>query len=105
VVPTLVEGGEFIATYPSRSVLSFDTTYLPRDAGEEGFGSSVRAAVESFVNRYLASDLWVCEHPPRWEWFMDYPPYEADDVRDLLYTLEVAVSLLGIPVAQRGLVA
>jgi acetylornithine deacetylase len=66
VVPILVEGGEFFAMYPSGSVLSFDTTYMLRYAGEEGFGSSVRSKVESFVNRYPASDLWLCERPPRW---------------------------------------
>lgn len=102
MIPTLVEGGEFIATYPARCHLSIDATYLPADADATGFGSMVRAEIERFIQDFCSSDNWLRKHPPRFEWLMDYPPYEARGLEDLLGTVDAACSLLDIDVPRIG---
>lgn len=103
IVPTLVRGGEFIATYPQDCSLDLNVTYLPGQADETGFGSAVREEVECEVGETLRADPWLRQHPPRWIWFADYPPYEADDVGQLCDVIDEALSPLGRTLTQRGL--
>ncbi len=103
VVPTMVEGGEFVASFPHRCTLSFDATYLPAGADDRGTGTAIRQEISERVQRALSSDAWLTECPPTWSWTSDYPPHEARDVAELAATLEEAGRPLGIEVRPAGL--
>jgi acetylornithine deacetylase len=103
IVPTVVRGGEFVANFPAVCVLEVDVTYLPTDADADGFGHRVRAEVEREVAAFVREDPWLHDNPSDWEWFADYPPYEAADVEGLCSVLEDAAAMLGRQMRRRGL--
>jgi acetylornithine deacetylase len=67
IVPTLVRGGHWDATYPAECSLSCKLTYLPQEGAEDA-GAAVRREVEERVATAVAADPWLAEHPPRWSW-------------------------------------
>ena len=67
IVPTLVRGGDWDATYPAECTLSCKVTYLPQDHDEDP-GATVRREVEERVGAAAAADSWLSAHPPRWSW-------------------------------------
>jgi acetylornithine deacetylase len=95
LVPTLVQGGEFIASFPQECSLTLDATYLLADSDADGFGSLVRHQIEAEIQAALADDPWLVAHPLRWEWSSDYPPYELSGGHDLLASVARALGLLG----------
>jgi len=105
VVPTLVEGGEFIASFPRACTLTFDATYLPADADADGHGTGARARLREAVDAVVAHDDWLAAHPLRWSWTTDYPPYELDQARGapLLAALDAAGVQVGRRVGRAGL--
>ena len=72
----MIRGGEWMVTYPSSCEVTLDVQYLPAQVDEEGTGRAVFREVERFVNAAAASDPWLAEHPPRWEWPCDVVPAE-----------------------------
>lgn len=103
VVPTLVEGGEFIASFPRYCRLTFDATYLPADADEHGYGSRARARLREAIDAAVAADDWLAAHPLRWSWTTDYPPYELSGGEQLLAALGDAGHAIGRSVGRAGL--
>jgi acetylornithine deacetylase len=103
IVPTLVTGGEFIASFPRRATLAFDATYLPAGADADGYGSAARRAIREAIDSAANRDAWLAAHPLRWSWSSDYPPYEANDVDLLLQVLRQAGDAVGVPVRRAGL--
>lgn len=103
VVATLVEGGEFIASYPAHAALTFDTTYLPGNADEAGYGSPVKTELEQMLMARMQADPWLSESPPTIAWITDYPPYEFTNGENLLSAVDSAGSSLGLSIERVGL--
>jgi acetylornithine deacetylase len=68
VVPTLMEAGEWVVTYPASCRLSGGALFLPQQADEGGFGSRVEREVEQAVLDATAADDWLAENPPTFAW-------------------------------------
>jgi acetylornithine deacetylase len=103
IVPTLVRGGEFIASVPESCALTVDVAYLAADADSDGFGSCVRTMIETEIGAALAEDDWLVRQPVRWEWTSDYPPYELDGGHEVVAAVTKAAASLGRPSGLAGL--
>jgi acetylornithine deacetylase len=73
LVPTSLSGGEWIVTYPPRCTLDVHVHYTPGHADERGFGSRAEREIEERLLALAATDDWLAEHPPRFEWSGDSP--------------------------------
>ena len=77
-VPTIIEGGEWIVSYPAACRLECHIEYLPDQADERGGGSRVEREFEEWIARAAAADPWLREHPPRIVWSSGaVPPAEV----------------------------
>ena len=107
--PTLIRGGAFISNVPEQCELGINSTYLPGNADEAGFGSRPKAELEAAVAALAEADDWLSEHPPQWTWLTDYPPSEIgteapviDVVREVSAPLGLDPQLGGIDTAYDG---
>jgi acetylornithine deacetylase len=103
VNPTMVSGGSFISNVPERCDVAFNTTYLPGDADEHGYGSRPRSEIEQAVADVAAADDWLAEHPPGWSWYTDYPPSEIDPDSPIVAVAQEAGRDLGLDVRPEGI--
>ena len=81
-VPTLVQGGQWLVSYPASCRLDCHVQYLPEQADERGWGSLVQEEFTRWILDAAAADSWLAGHPPRIEWNGGgVPPSEisADD--------------------------
>lgn len=91
IVPVLVEGGEWIVTYPERCTLTCDVQYLPARVGECGWGKPVRDEVMSYLDSAASSDAWLREHPLEFGFLAETVPAEVPADHPLVeLTLETA---------------
>jgi len=67
-VPTIIQGGEWLVSYPARCVLEVHIEFLPAQADERGYGTRVEREFEDWIARAAAADPWLAAHPPRVEW-------------------------------------
>jgi acetylornithine deacetylase len=67
-VPTIIEGGEWIVSYPASCRLDCHIEYLPDQADAEGWGTAVEREFTDWVLRAAAADPWLAAHPPRIDW-------------------------------------
>ena len=94
IVPTLIEGGVWMVTYPPRCQVTFDVQYLPSDVDAEGTGRSVEAELKDWIDAAAAQDDWLREHPLRWAWMEDIVPAELPPDHPLVgLTLDTAAAL------------
>ncbi|MBW3592152.1 MAG: ArgE/DapE family deacylase [Actinobacteria bacterium] len=103
VHPTIVRGGTFISNVPERCDLALNTTYLPQDADEAGYGSVPRDEMERAVADEGAADGWLAAHPPSWSWYTDYPPSEIDPATQIVSVVQEAGRDAGIDVRAEGI--
>ena len=103
VNPTMVSGGSFISNIPERCDVALNTTYLPGDADEHGYGSRPRSEIEQAVADVAAADDWLAEHPPGWSWYTDYPPSEIDPESPIVAVAQEAGRDLGLDVRPEGI--
>lgn len=103
VHPTGIRGGTFISNLPERCELDLNTTYLPGDADERGYGSIPRGEIERAVADAAADDDWLAEHPPAWSWYTDYPPSEIDAATPIVEVVRAAGRELGVEVGPEGI--
>jgi acetylornithine deacetylase len=101
--PTMVRGGGFISNVPERCDVALNTTYLPGDADEHGYGSRPRSEIEQAVTDVASADDWLAEHPPTWSWYTDYPPSEIDPASPIVAVAQEAGRDLGIDVRAEGI--
>ncbi len=64
VVLTLIEGGEWVVSYPSSCRLQYHVAYLPAHADASGWGTAVEEEIAEWISRAAQSDPWLAEHPP-----------------------------------------
>lgn len=103
VHPTGIRGGTFISNVPESCRLDVNTTYLPANADERGYGSIPRGEIEQAVSEAAAADDWLRAHPPVWSWFTDYPPSEIDPAAPIIEVVREAGRDLGVDVRPRGI--
>jgi acetylornithine deacetylase len=101
--PTGVRGGTFISNIPESCELDLNTTYLPADADEQGYGSVPRGEIERAVEEAAAADDWLAAHPPTWSWFTDYPPSEIDPGSPIIAVAREVGRDLGVDVRPEGI--
>jgi acetylornithine deacetylase len=77
-VPTMIQGGEWLVSYPASCRLECHVEYLPEQADEHGWGSRVEAEFVEWIRRAADADPWLAQHPPRIEWTVGgVPPAEV----------------------------
>jgi acetylornithine deacetylase len=77
--PTIIRGGNFISNVPERCEVALNTTYLPANADDRGYGSIPRAEITDAVAAACAGDDWLTANAPSWSWYTDYPPCEIGE--------------------------
>ena len=95
IVPVLVQGGEWIVTYPERVQLHCDVQYPPARLGECGYGKPVRDEVTSRLNAVAASDSWLAEHPLEFGFLAECVPAEIPQDHELVQLALAVASQLG----------
>ena len=103
VHPTGIRGGTFISNVPESCSVDLNTTYLPANADERGFGSLPRAEIERRVAETAAGDSWLAAHAPSWSWFTDYPPSEIDAGAPIIEVVRGAGRDLAVEVESEGI--
>lgn len=103
MVPTLIEGGEWMVSYPAVCTLRCDLMYLPGDVDADGYGTSVEREVEDWILSSTAADPWLREHPPTIAWGFDVPPMEVDPTHPLVAIVGAASAAIGEPTRLGGL--
>jgi acetylornithine deacetylase len=73
IVPTSVEAGQWIVSYPATATLRCHVQYLPGQAAADGTGGRVVHEIEERVRAAAAADPWLAAHPPRFTWHGDVP--------------------------------
>jgi acetylornithine deacetylase len=68
VVPTGLVAGEWHVTYPAFAELVFTACFLPQQGDAAGWGDPVEREVQDGVQRFVARDDWLAEHPLEWIW-------------------------------------
>jgi acetylornithine deacetylase len=76
IVPTLIEGGVWVVTYPPSCTITCDAQYLPGDVDEEGTGAAVEREIVAWIDAAAKADPWLREHPLAWGWMEDVVPGE-----------------------------
>jgi len=101
--PTGIRGGTFISNIPESCRVDLNTTYLPTNADDRGYGSVPRGEIEQAVSEAAAADPWLAQHPPTWSWFTDYPPSEIDPDAPIIAVVQAAGRELGVDVNPEGI--
>jgi acetylornithine deacetylase len=98
VMVTLIEGGDWVYTFPSSAMATLNIPYLPADADDTGFGGRVRDEVEMRISALAQADPWLREHPPRVRWLKDFPPAEISRTDPIVLTAVAAAQKHGCDV-------
>jgi acetylornithine deacetylase len=101
--PTGIRAGTFISNVPERCFVDLNTTYLPANADERGYGSFPRSEIERAIADAAVLDDWLAEHPPTWSWYTDYPPSEIDPDSPIVSVVCDVGRELGVEVAPEGI--
>jgi acetylornithine deacetylase len=103
-VPTIVHGGQWIVSYPASCRLDCHLEYLPEQADERGWGSSVEREFADWIGRAAATDPWLAEHPPRIEWTVGgVPPAQVPTDERIVQTALSAVCATDRPARLGGM--
>lgn len=98
IVPTLVEGGTWIVSYPESCRVQFHIQYLPGQADAQGYGSLVEREFEERIQAACVDDPWFAEHPVRVEWNIGgVPPAAVDEDDPIVQTAAAALHDVGAP--------
>jgi acetylornithine deacetylase len=73
IVPTSLDAGQWIVSYPATATLRCHVQYLPGQAAADGTGGPVVREIEERVRAAAAADPWLAAHPPRFAWHGDVP--------------------------------
>lgn len=103
IVPTTIEGGTWMVTYPERCEMVADITYLPAHVDEDGTGRSVEREVTEWITAATATDPWLARHPPHFHWTVDVVPAEIPADHPLVALALSLATHLGRPGRVSGL--
>ncbi len=95
IVPVIVEGGEWIVSYPASCRLTYHVAYLPQHADSDGWGKRVEREITDWVHRAAQTDPWLASNPPIIEWAPDVPSAEVSPSEPIVPLLLEAASDMG----------
>jgi acetylornithine deacetylase len=102
-VPTVVEGGEWVVSYPSSCRLECHLEYLPEQADDAGWGANVEREFAEWIRAAAAADPWLAAHPPQVRWQLGgVPPAEVSVENPIVRTALAAIRAIGLPRAGIG---
>ena len=96
IVPTRLESGQWIVSYPAVSTLHCHVQYVPGQADANGYGTRVEAEIEARVLAAAAADPWLAEHPPRFAWPGDVPASFVGEHEPIAATTLDTMAALGL---------
>ena len=103
-VPTIIQGGEWLVSYPATCALEVHLEFLPDQADERGYGSRVEREFEDWIARAAAADPWLAAHPPVVAWGSGaVPPAEVPADDPIVVTALAAAAAVGRPGRLAGL--
>jgi acetylornithine deacetylase/succinyl-diaminopimelate desuccinylase family protein len=62
--------------------IDFIVWYPPEDDAD-----AVKLEIESFVNRSVSLDPWLTDHPPTYEWLVEFPGFSTQNDHEIVRTL------------------
>jgi len=96
IVPTGMESGQWIVSYPAVATLRSHVQYVPAQADADGYGTRVEAEIEAHVLAAARADPWLVHHPPTFAWPGDAPAaYVPEDAPVAAAALD-AMAALGL---------
>lgn len=97
-VPTMIQGGDWIVSYPASCRLECHIEFLPEQAGEDGWGAEVEREFEGWIAQAAAADPWLATHPPRVHWGLGAgPPSQVPAEHPIVQTALTATRAVGRP--------
>jgi acetylornithine deacetylase len=90
-------------TIPDRAEIDLSVLILPAQADEQGWTTDVQREVEAFLQGWCATDSWLAEHPPVFDWYTEVNPSETPIDAPSVEALLGANGALGLPVTLGGL--
>ena len=104
IVPTrFVADAGWSVTIPNRVEIDLSVLILPQQADARGWTTDAQAEVEGYLRRWCATDSWLVEHPPSFNWYTEVNPSETPVDADSVLALRAANRALGIPDKLGGL--
>jgi acetylornithine deacetylase len=104
IVPTIIQGGEWIVSHPASCRLDCHIEYLPDQADADGWGTDVEREFTDWISRAAAADPWLATHPPAIEWAAGgVPPAEISADEPIVRTAVGVLRALGRPGELGGL--
>jgi len=97
IVPTALNGGQWMVSYPAAATLACHVQYVPGQADADGCGTRVEAEIEARVLAAAQADPWLAAHPPRFSWPGDVPPGFVGPAEPVSAVTLDAMSALGLP--------
>jgi acetylornithine deacetylase len=96
IVPTGMSAGQWMVSYPASATLRLHVQYLPGQADERGFGTTVARELEERVLAAARADSWLAEHPPEFTWLGDVPPAFHGPEEPISATMLDTMAALGL---------
>ena len=103
IVPTIIEGGEWIVSHPASCRVTYHVGYLPTHADLDGWGSAVAREIAEHVDQAAREDDWLTENPPAIEWAPEVPSAEVSADEPIVAALLGASTDVGRPARVGGL--
>ena len=97
IVPVLIEGGEWVVSYPASCRLTYHVAYLPGQADKAGWGTAVEREIADWIERAARTDFWLAEHPPTVEWGPPVPAAEVSPDEPIVPVVLSAAADVGRP--------
>jgi acetylornithine deacetylase len=96
IVPTAVEAGQWMVSYPAEARLRCHVQYVPAQADADGYGTRVESEIEVRVRAAADADPWLALHPPRFSWPGDVPAGFVGDEEPIAATTLGAMTAVGL---------
>jgi len=95
IVPTMIAGGEWGVSYPSKCELGVEIAYPPTAADADGWGDPVRDQVTAALEAAASADDWLAENPLSIAWAEECPAASVDPDSEIARVALEAVADVG----------